>query len=69
MPKVQNKELLMAQRRITRIKTIFELLYLLLENHIWFPPKRGWHTDRPKDICFYRVALLLKIIHICSIKK
>ncbi len=27
---------------------------------ITFPPKRGWHTDRWTDICFYRVALLLK---------
>ncbi len=28
---------------------------------ITFPPKRGWHMDRRQtDICFYRVALLLK---------
>ncbi len=25
-----------------------------------FPPKRGWYMDRRTDICFYRVALLLK---------
>ena len=29
---------------------------------ITFPPKRGCHTDRRTDICFYRVALLLKKI-------
>ena len=28
---------------------------------ITFPPKPNGHTDRQTDICFYRVALLLKI--------
>ena len=27
---------------------------------ITFPPKPDGHTDRRTDICFYRVALLLK---------
>ncbi len=29
---------------------------------ITFTPKRGWQTDRRTDICFYRVALLLKSV-------
>ncbi len=40
---------------------------------VTFPPKRGWHTDRRADICFCRVALLLKtciyIYHIHIYKK
>ena len=31
---------------------------------ITFPPKRGWHSDRRTDICFYRVVLL-NVYYIC----
>ena len=34
-----------------------------LEKKITFPPKRGLHTDRWMDICFYRVALLMIIVY------
>ena len=35
-------------------------IYQLGAENITFPPKRGCHTDIRTDICFYRVALLLK---------
>ena len=35
---------------------------------ITFPPKRCGHKDRRTDICFYRVALLLKNLMQSEIK-
>ena len=39
-----------------------KLISQLGAKKIMFPPKRGWQTNRRTDICFYKVALLLKTV-------
>ncbi len=62
----------MCTRVVTTLKrmktSISSKAFCSITEKITFLPKRGWPTERRTDICFYRVALLLKRYWIRIIK-